>query len=265
MSDSSVWQRAADPRRRIGRAVEFHAAIGSTNDRARALLAALPAEGTVVVADVQSLGRGRLGRVWHSPPGRNLLVSVPVRPALAGSRAWQLSAAAALAVREAAAPHAALAVRWPNDLVAADGLKVAGLLVETTLLGDTIADAVVGIGINVNWRRAEMPAELAARATSLADLAGEALDRVALLGRLLAALDRELAGLERGASPLARYRGASWLDGRRVAVRAGARLVEGRAAGIAADGALLVETERGSESVSYGEVIAVELPRQVPA
>src|SRR5918996_5282301 len=111
------WTAAADPDRRIGHAVEFVPVIGSTNDRARALLDEPGGEGTVVVADLQTAGRGRLGRSWQSPPGRNLTLSIGLRPRVTAADAWLLSAAAALAVLDAAAPYAALSLKWPNDLV----------------------------------------------------------------------------------------------------------------------------------------------------
>ena len=259
------WLRAANSDRRVGARVEFHATIGSTNDRARELLALGANEGVAVVADFQSVGRGRLGRSWQSPPGRNLMVSVPLALSLPAPMAWRLAAASALAVRDACLPHAVLGVKWPNDLVAADGRKVAGLLVETTLRGETVASAVVGMGVNVNWGRSEMPAGLAERATSLSELCSARVDRVALLGRLLDALDERVASAERGESPIAAYRAASWLDGRLARVRTGEGVVEGRVAGIGDDGALLVDTGAGIAEVAYGEVEAVELQPTVAA
>ena len=248
-----------DPTRTMGRRVEYHERIGSTNDRARELLHG-GEEGTVVVADLQTAGRGRRGRAWQSPPGVNLMLSAGLRLSLGADAAWQLGASTALAVREACAPYAELQVKWPNDLVTRAGAKVAGLLLETALADDRLVQAIVGIGINVNWRRAEMPPEIAARATSLRDMAGTEVNRSALLGRLLAELDAELLALERGDSPLARLRAASWLDGRPVRVTAEENEVEGVVAGIGDDGALVVETAGGRRFVSYGEVVAVALP-----
>jgi BirA family transcriptional regulator, biotin operon repressor / biotin---[acetyl-CoA-carboxylase] ligase len=248
-----------DPTRRVGRSLEYHEQIGSTNDRARERLSNGD-DGVVVVADLQTAGRGRRGRSWQSPPGVNLMLSAGLRLGLAADAAWQLGASAALAVREACAPYAELHVKWPNDLVTRDGAKVAGLLLETALADDRLVQAIVGVGINVNWRRAQMPAEIAGRATSLRDLAGVEVDRTALLSRLLDELDGEVLALERGESPLARLRAASWLDGRAVRVTAEENEVEGVVAGIGDDGALMIETERGPQVVSYGEVVAVGLP-----
>jgi BirA family biotin operon repressor/biotin-[acetyl-CoA-carboxylase] ligase len=259
------WTDAADPRRRIGRAVEFVPVIGSTNDRARDLLAEPDGAGVAVVADLQTAGRGRHHRSWASPAGRNLTLSVGVLPsALPAVEAWMLSAVTALAVLDAARPHAELALAWPNDVVAAvDGRKVAGILVETTLAGERVRDAVIGVGLNVNWRRADMPDELRPRATSLAELAGRAIDRVELLGSLLGRLDAELVGLEDGESPLERYRQACITLGTHVRVDAPGGPLEGRATAIDDRGALVVTSTRGTVAVTSGEV--VRLTREVPA
>jgi BirA family transcriptional regulator, biotin operon repressor / biotin---[acetyl-CoA-carboxylase] ligase len=263
MTDTLDWSAAADPRRRIGHAVEYHASIGSTNDRARDLLAEPGGEGLAVVADLQTAGRGRRGRSWISPPGVNLMVSVGLWPRLAARDAWQLAAATSLAVREACRPWAELGVKWPNDLVDASGDKVAGLLLETTLDGERLATAVVGIGINVNWAKSQMPPEIADRAGSLSDVAGTQVDRVALLARLLAALDAEVAALGAGHSPLERYRAASVLDGWFVVVTAGSETIDGRVAGIDDGGSLLVDTLAGRRSIAYGEVLRIDTPAAV--
>ena len=260
MTDPADWSRAADPARRIGRAVEFHAEIGSTNDRARATLHESSGEGLAVVADVQTAGRGRRGRTWTSPPGANLLFSVALRPTIAPRLAGLLGVAAALAVRDACAsfaPDAGLAIRWPNDVVDRDGRKLAGLLVETALERGELAEAVAGIGINVNWLVADMPPEIALTATSLQALIGAPIDRVVLLGGVLDALDAELRALERGETPLVRLRACSWLDGRQVAVDTGTETVTGRVAGIADDGSLLLDAAVGRLALSAGEVARV--------
>jgi BirA family biotin operon repressor/biotin-[acetyl-CoA-carboxylase] ligase len=264
MSASPNWSAAADPARRVGHTIEFHAVIGSTNDWARDRLSA-GLSGVAIVADQQTAGRGRRGRTWVSPPGANLMFSVGYRPRVPAAHAWWLAASTALAVKEACATWSPLGLRWPNDIVAADRRKVAGLLVETALDGDVVADAVIGVGINVNWPRADMPPEIAARATSLAELAGGRLDRVALLDAVLTALDRELAALDAGISPLDRYRDASALSGRDVLVAAGDLELAGRAAGIADDGSLLIDTPEGRVAVAHGEVLRVVEAEEVAA
>lgn len=249
------WQRADRPRLRIGRGVEAHATIGSTNDRARVLLEATGEDGRVVVSEEQTEGRGRRGRTWLSPPGRNLMLSVAVRPNIPAANAWQLGMSAALAARAACATIAPVGLKWPNDVVAPDGAKLGGLLIETAIDGDRISSAVIGLGINVNWPRAEMPAEIASGASSLGDLAGTEIDRVALLGAVLDALDVELVALEGGASPLHRYRDACVTLGTDVGIDTAEGRIEGRAIEIDAGGALVVETATGPVTLTSGEIV----------
>ena len=256
MSDTpSELAAAARPGRRIGHRVEVHAAIGSTNDRARELLAVPDGEGVAVVAEEQIAGRGRRGRRWTSPPGLNLLVSVGTRPRLRAADAWQLGQAVALAARAACDGVAPVAVKWPNDLVDTDGHKLGGVLVETAVDGARLADAVIGIGLNVNWRAVDMPAELRGSATSLADLAGATVDRADLLGRLLAALEDELDAIEGGRSPLKRYRSACATLGSEVEVDLGASTVRGTAVDLDGTGALVIASGDRRVAVASGEVV----------
>jgi BirA family transcriptional regulator, biotin operon repressor / biotin---[acetyl-CoA-carboxylase] ligase len=254
---STPFDAAARAGRRIGHRVEAHASLGSTNDRARALLDSDDVEGVAVLAEEQRTGRGRRGRTWSSPSGRNLTFSVAVRPRLAAADGWQLGLGAALACREGCLPIAHVGLKWPNDLVAADERKLAGLLVETAIEDGRLTAAVIGIGLNVNWRHAEMPAELAASATSLAELVGHDVDRVAVLSRLLDALDAEVAAIEAGRSPLDRYRRACVTLGRSVAVESGGGTVAGRAVDLDATGSLVVETGGGRIVLASGEVVHV--------
>lgn len=256
------WLSAVRRDARIGWMIEFHDALGSTNDRARELLAETDGDGHVVLAELQTAGRGRRDRTWLSPAGLNLTVSVALRPRLAAADAWQLGLAAALAVRDACATVAAdVRLKWPNDIVAGDeDRKLAGLLVETSVHREQVATAVVGIGINVNWPVADMPPEVAQRATSLLDLLGRHLDRAALLRSLLDALDAEIAALEAGQSPLARYRAACTTLGCEVSVETPDGAVEGMAVDLDATGSLLVDTPAGRVPVASGEVVRVTSP-----
>jgi BirA family transcriptional regulator, biotin operon repressor / biotin---[acetyl-CoA-carboxylase] ligase len=251
------WSHAAAPHRRIGHAIEAYDAIGSTNDRARDALREPGGEGRVILAELQTAGRGRRGRRWESPSGANLTFSVGVRPALAAGDAWRLAAAAGLAVRDATRPAGVVALKWPNDVVDQAGRKLAGILIETAVEGERLVEAVIGLGINVNWRRDEMPADLRAGATSLAELAGSPIDRVELLGRVLDRLDAWVTRAERG-TVLDAYRAASWLTGRRVEVEAGGRLLHGIARDVTPDGSLPVDDGGGApQLVAYGEVTRI--------
>lgn len=253
------WSPAIRPRARLGHTIEVHETIGSTNDRARELLDEDGGDGSVVLAEVQSAGRGRRGRAWLSPPGVNLTLSLALQPAIGAETAWQLGLATALATLEACSRvrGADLGLKWPNDVVAGDGRKVAGLLIETVTSGTRLAGAVLGIGVNVNWRVDDMPDDISERATSLASLAGGDVDRVALLSDLLDALDEEVSAVEAGRSPLDRYRRACVTLGAEVTVDTPAGLVRGRAVALDDIGALVVDTDSGRVSLSSGEVLSV--------
>jgi BirA family biotin operon repressor/biotin-[acetyl-CoA-carboxylase] ligase len=258
MATADDWGSAASPDRRLGVRVEHHAEIGSTNDRARALLAS-GGEGVAVVAELQTAGRGRQGRTWVSPPGVNLMVSVAIRPDIDPSLSSLLGLSVALALRAACTPFVPdrLAIRWPNDLVDDAGLKVAGVLIETAVDRGGLREAVIGMGINVNWRRSAMPPEIASGASSLIELADGPIDRATLLRRLLDELAAEIDALERGESPIARAREASSLDGRSVEVDLGDRMVAGRVAGLSDEGSLLLDAAEGRVALSIGEVVRV--------
>lgn len=253
------WSPAIRPRARLGHTIEVHETIGSTNDRARELLDEAGGDGSVVLAEAQTAGRGRRGRTWLSPSGVNLTLSVALRPAIRAADAWQLGLATALATHEACSrvPGAETGLKWPNDVVSADGGKVAGLLIETVTSGARLTGAVLGIGINVNWLPDDMPEDISDRATSLASLAGRDVDRVALLSDLLDALDDEVRAVEAGRSPLARYRRACVTLGADVTVDTASGLVRGHAVALDEIGALVVETDSGRVALSSGEVVSV--------
>lgn len=215
--------------------------VTSTNDEVAALAVAGAPDGVVVVAEAQTAGRGRRGRVWESPrAGESLLVSVLVRPV-----PDLLTLAAGLAVVDAVASVGALtvALKWPNDVVAADGSKLAGLLAEVHGASATRA-AVLGLGLNLDWN-----GFLPEGACSLAGLGAKSWDRTSVLEAWLVALERRLA--QDQDSLLDDYRkSCSTLD-RRVRVETSAGAIEGNAVDVDRAGRLLVDDHR----VEAGDVI----------
>ncbi|HEY3175722.1 MAG TPA: biotin--[acetyl-CoA-carboxylase] ligase [Candidatus Polarisedimenticolia bacterium] len=259
----------------IGRRIEYHARIGSTNDRARELGASGEPEGTVVVADEQTRGRGRADRAWHSPSGLGLYMSVLLRPEAHAAEApiFGLMGAVAAATGLAEEAPESIRIKWPNDLIAqipGDGRrKVAGILSEARTSIDSIRDVVIGFGVNVNHQASDFPHEIASKAVSLSLLTGGPCDRVAVAAAILTAFDTWYTLWRRSGDPpvLQAYRNLALdLTGRRVRVagaprRPGDGLAwTGTTDGLTPAGALRVIPEAGGEVVEvlYGEVSRVE-------
>ncbi len=235
----------------------------STNDVARDLAARGAPEGTVVTADYQTAGRGRLGRRWLAPPGTSLLCSLLFRPATGVglfAPATDLIMICALAAADAVAATAGLPVslKWPNDLIIARGeswRKLGGLLAETGFSGNRLEFVIVGIGINVNVPAEALP-DLAPDATSILAETGQTTDRDALLDRLLNGVKDRCERWRTGERP-----GAEWATrlatlGRPVRVVTAERELRGIAEGVDEDGALLLRTPDGNlHRIRAGDVL----------
>jgi BirA family biotin operon repressor/biotin-[acetyl-CoA-carboxylase] ligase len=167
-------------------AVYVHQETDSTNLQAKILAGQGAAEGTVVVADTQTHGRGRRGRTWFSPSGRNIYTSMILRPAMAPSQAPQITLMAAVAVAKTLRRSVGIAARikWPNDILV-KGKKIAGILNEISTEMDVVDYVVTGLGINVNVRQNEMPGEIRRMATSILMETGEEVCRTTLLCDLM--------------------------------------------------------------------------------
>jgi BirA family biotin operon repressor/biotin-[acetyl-CoA-carboxylase] ligase len=205
-------------------------------------------EGAVAATDHQTGGRGRLGRTWQETPGTSVLVSVLLRPP-ADRRLPELSLVAALAAAETVEQTVALAaqVKWPNDVML-NRRKVAGILSE--LVDATV---VVGIGLNVNQTREQLPLAAPVEPGSLYSLTGARYDRAVVLGMLLARLERAYdAWREQGLDGIYGELGArDFLRGRRITVDG----QDATAVKIARDGRLEIETnEHESRTIESGEV-----------
>ena len=229
--------------RERGRNIEYHASIGSTQDRAREL--GRGGTATLVVAEQQTGGHGRGDKSWLSEPGASLLASWVFRPAPAEPALFALLAGVAVSRALRTFGVADVGLKWPNDVWLTGG-KIAGCLAHGA------ADhLIVGIGVNVSQR--ELPAEIAEAATSLRR-AGHALDRLALLARLSAELDRVAEPANHDVA-LVEWRRRSITLGREVEVRdSGTATYRGTASALAEDGALLVQTPYGQQRVLAGEV-----------
>jgi BirA family biotin operon repressor/biotin-[acetyl-CoA-carboxylase] ligase len=252
--------------------LERFESVDSTQRVVRSWLDDGLAEVAVAIADVQTAGRGRLGRTWTAPSGAALLLSCGFRPPnLPLAQAWQLAATASLAMIDAAEeaaglPEGTLWLKWPNDIVdsADESRKVAGVLGETIADGDRVVTAVVGLGLNADWHRDAFPPGLVM--TSLRELAGRPVDRDRVLGAFLDRLEPRYEAFRAG-----RFDAAAWSvrqrqTGRRVEVGSGGELMEGLAVGVdPASGALLLERGEGRIRVHSGEVVRCRITREARA
>ncbi|HUY31399.1 MAG TPA: biotin--[acetyl-CoA-carboxylase] ligase [Pirellulales bacterium] len=237
--------------------VEYHPSLGSTNDQARQLAA--EASGTLpalVIAEEQTAGRGRGTNRWWTGPG-SLAFSLLFDPAARGiQRRWfpLMSLATALAIVDTSkprAPNARLGIHWPNDVFAASR-KLAGVLIEALADGRHI----LGIGWNVNNARSQAPAELAEIVTSLRDLTSVPHDRATLLIEALSRLDGLLDNLALDPEAVGRRAHDACLQrGQTLTIEAGPRQTSGVCAGIASDGALLLDTPTGRQSHYSGVLV----------
>lgn len=206
-------------------------------------------DGTVVVAEHQTAGRGRRGRGWHDEPGANLLFSIVLRPRLELARLPTLSLTAAVAVAEALADVAALPARlkWPNDVLV-EGRKIAGILLESRTDGAPLV--ILGVGVNVRQR--VFPPDVSAAATSIALASGRALERDVVLAAVLGRFGEWRARLEGEGFFAVRERWLALADtiGRVVSIDG----THGTAVDLAADGALIVAAGAVRHRVIAGEL-----------
>lgn len=241
----------------IGRDVVYFAETDSTNLRAAALAEQGAGDGTVVVAEAQSAGKGRLGRRWSSPGGVNLYLSIILRPGIAPRHAPLLTFLSSLATARTIERETGLrpTVKWPNDVLL-NGCKVAGLLNEMNAETERVNYVILGIGVNLNMQAGQFPADLRYPATSLALALGRPVDRLRFCRRLLAEIDRLYADYPAEQEAiLAGWRGYFDLLDRAVVVEEPSRRLTGIVTGIAADGALLLRLENGREErVLAGDV-----------
>jgi BirA family biotin operon repressor/biotin-[acetyl-CoA-carboxylase] ligase len=240
------------------RHIEWRAELDSTQRLARELARDGAEEGTVVIAETQTAGRGRLGRTWYSPPGVNLYCSVVLRPTVPPSTVPQVALVAALPVARAIAEATSRtpALKWPNDVLL-EGRKVVGILTEMEAELEQVRFVIVGIGVNVNVPADAFPPDLRARATSLAIALGRPIDRVRFTASLLAHLESDYRRFLAGGFAAVRHewQRASALQGHTVTVRSPDGDLTGEVTGLAPDGALCLRDQSGqTHRIVAGEV-----------
>lgn len=248
----------------VGRRIHLYDSVASTNETLRDLARAGAPEGTVVLAEHQTAGRGRAGKVWFSPPDVNLYASVLFWPRIAATSAAPFSFMASLALTDAIRELGlSPAIKWPNDVLL-QGRKVAGALAEGAAVGDRLEYVILGVGVNVNVEHETLRhglGEAAQSATSLREALGHPVDRNAFTARCLGYLDEWLLRYRgEGDAPLLRaWRERDVVTGRRVEVRDSSHVITGRARGIDAQGQLEIEDSLGRlHRVVAGDVRLLE-------
>jgi len=240
--------------------IQIFGSVPSTNSVLRGLAMKGAPEGTVVIADEQTAGRGRLGKAWFSPPGVNLYASVLFRPLIPPREAAGFALAGPLALDDAIdAEGVSSTIKWPNDVLV-ERKKVAGILVECATIDARIDYVIVGFGVNLNVGRPALVEALgpaAHAAGSLGDFVGREIDRNAFAAELLNDLAAwvEIARARGHAPLLAAWRDRDILTGRRVEVRGEGPSYEGRVLGIDTEGYLLLRDALGKRRrVLAGEI-----------
>jgi BirA family transcriptional regulator, biotin operon repressor / biotin---[acetyl-CoA-carboxylase] ligase len=243
----------------LARVVEVHEALGSTQERARQLAHAGTPNGTLVVAEVQTGGRGRLGRSWGSPKG-GLWMSLVLRPVFEASLAPRITQTAAVGVAKALWEIGVeVRIKWPNDLLAG-GKKICGILAESSAGYATgpareryLDYVILGVGMNANLD----PAELGVRdreITTIRSELGRDVDLLELLRVVLSDLDAELGRIEDFRAILEDWRNLNCTLGERVRVIRLGETIEGKAVDLSPEGALLLVARRGTVEVFEGEI-----------
>ena len=236
----------------------YYRETDSTNTRARLLASEGYPEGTVVVAEMQTAGKGRRGRSWYSPASQGIYVSVILRPLLPLKEISRVSLVVAVAVAETLEAELNLKprIKWPNDILI-NGRKIVGMLSEAVTDMDGVEYIVTGIGININNQIEDFPDDFRTPATSAIAEHEQPASRVKVLQSLLWHLEKYYKQLLTGnfAPTLEKARSLSMVIGQEVRLDTVNGFVAGQAIGIDDDGFLLVRDEEGvTHTVMSGEI-----------
>ena len=237
----------------IGQSILYYPSLPSTMDVAKKMAKEGMGEGTVIVAGEQTMGRGRLGRKWLSPPKSSLALSIILRPTIA--QLPQLNMVASLAVVQSIEKIVGLkpTIKWPNDILL-EGRKTSGILIENIIEGSEVKAAIVGIGINVELDPSSF-SEISAIATSLSIESGREISRWDTLCSLLQEFDQIYQELNSGKSIYERWLASVETLGKLVQVRWGDTIEEGYVESIETDGSLVLKSLDGSlRTIVAGEV-----------
>jgi len=229
----------------IGQKVIYYPRLTSTMAVAKQEAQLGAVEGTVVIADEQTVGRGRINRVWLSPRG-NIALSVILYPRAAALPSLIMLASLAVVHGIETVTGLRSQIKWPNDVLI-NGKKVCGILIETSVRGKMVDYAIIGIGINVNLRLSDFP-EIQSIATSLSDELGRDVSRLGLVRRLLIEIEELYLALRVDGPIYEEWRDSLVTLGKTVRVKSGKAIYEGVAESVDRDGSLLLRHSNGNLS-----------------
>jgi BirA family biotin operon repressor/biotin-[acetyl-CoA-carboxylase] ligase len=227
----------------VGQSVIYYPSLTSTMEVARQEARQGAAEGTVIVADEQTAGRGRLKRTWVSPGG-NIALSIILYPSLAYLPSLIMLASLAVVRSIEAVTGLKSQVKWPNDVLI-NGRKVCGILIESDVQGNTVNYITMGVGVNINLRLVDFP-EILPIATSLSDELGRDVSRLSVIRCLLVEIERLYLDLLAGGSVYEEWRDSLVTLGKRVRATTGETIYEGVAESVDGDGSLWLRGLDGS-------------------
>jgi BirA family biotin operon repressor/biotin-[acetyl-CoA-carboxylase] ligase len=250
---------------RIGKKILLYQTVGSTNTVA-ADLAEKAEDGTVIISDSQKKGRGRLGRSWSSPPGKNIYMSITMKPQLDTQDATLLTIMSAVSCATALRNFTGLqvAIKWPNDLMVSEK-KLGGILTEMKIEQGEILYAIIGIGINVNIDINEFPEDLRKIATSLKHETGRPYSRTDIIARVLNETDTWYHVLqEYGSMPvLSEWKRLASILGKEVLITAGKETLTGVAESVDDRGMLLLRLQSGElKRISSGDLTVLRFDKK---
>lgn len=233
----------------LGQQIHYEESVDSTQKIAHRLAYDGAPEGTVVLAEEQLSGRGRMDRKWYSPKYTGIWMSVILRPNILPTKAPQLTLLTAVAVVQAIEEVAALSpkIKWPNDILI-NGKKVTGILTELQAEADRVKTIIIGIGMNVNQKESDFPEYLHTTATSLSIEKGGYISRPAIIRAVLSNIEKlYLLYLEKGFYPIKLlWESYAVSIGKTITARTLSGNITGRALGITDDGVLMIEDENGA-------------------
>lgn len=241
----------------FGRELHTYKSVQSTNDIASRLAESGSPEGTIVISDRQTKGRGRLGRKWHSPPDKGVYLSIMLKPKCKPEHAPGISIITALALAETIGffIEADIKIKWPNDVLL-NGKKTAGILTELFADKNKIDYVIVGTGININHERKDFPEDIKALSTSLRISSRKKINRVAFLKEFIYRFEKEYLKYKKGIAPssLKKIKKYSYLLGKEITLLQGEKKISGTALDFTRTGALIIKNETGKIEINSGEV-----------